>query len=84
MVNHHTGPSEGQESLEGFFKLVAIASPSKVGQILPPPALCGNPGGISHIYASMVCLQSNKVLGKKGLEEGEEIKRSLATINCIF
>lgn len=59
-----------------LFKLVAVTSLSRAEQFLSPPALYGNPGGTSHIHASMVCLQLclqirkkqtkfNKVLGKK-------------------
>lgn len=48
---------KGSGKSRRLFKLVAVTSLSRVGQIFSPPALYGNPGGISHIHASMVYLQ---------------------------
>lgn len=55
-MGSYTGPSEDQERLGGFSNQWLFTSFSRAGQILSPPTLCGNPGGSSHIHASLVCL----------------------------
>lgn len=58
-MGSYIGPLEDQERLGGFSNRCLFTALTRAGQILSHPTSCGNPGGSSHIHASMVCLNSS-------------------------